>query len=378
MNLFVCALLLFLLHTSDSEDCVIDNRSRKTAWEQQLRKDLILCSDRYEPPDINNTEVFLKLMLKSFYFDSKEEILSINTWLPIFWRDPRLAWKPEEYDGITEVLLPSMLIWTPKLKLFNAVGTASFDEIDFYVNHCRIHNDGSVACIPRILHQSVCSTKLKDWPYDTQNCTFKFGTRSKRERVTFTLNSSRPADDAVVLAAEYGPGWNIIDQTSGEDPNATVQFYFTFVLKRHGVGLAAVVVAPPLVLSALILTSMLMNVDDGIRLALLCFSLLSQLFFLQEISSDIPKNGADTPTVLFYLRSTIILTLMAIGITFILRHLKRKSSPPPIIIMVSTEKIYNSHGKCLIWPRMDGFAKDWSGIAHDREEWKKWKEAFTQ
>ncbi|CAH2060936.1 unnamed protein product, partial [Iphiclides podalirius] len=352
MNVIRCALSIFLIHSCQTKDCVIDNRAPKTAWETQLRKDLIGCSDRHEPPDVNNTQVALKFILKSFYFGSKEENFYINTWLRLSWNDPRLVWDPAKYDGIAEVLLPSMLIWTPILRLYSASRLAGFEDIELYVSQCRISNAGRVECIPRVLHHSVCSTRLKDWPYDTQNCTFEFGTRSKKDRVTFTFNSSR----TVLLGAEYGPGWNIIEHTKREDPNAS-RFYLNFMLERQGEGLAAIIVVPPLVLTLLTLMCMALNFDDGTRLGLLCFSLLNQFFFLQEISSDIPNSGADTPTVLLYLRTSIILTLIAIGITFLLRYLRRKCSPPSNIILMTTEKIIDSYGKYLVWPKWEANLK---------------------
>ncbi|XP_014365844.2 neuronal acetylcholine receptor subunit beta-2 [Papilio machaon] len=338
---------LFLFVTSlRSQSCVIDNRSLSTAWEQKLREELMSCDSRYQPPSINETVVKISFTLKSFYFENDEEIFTISSWVFLNWDDLRLTWNPDHYDGINEVILSSMKIWTPKLSHYSSSGE---DEFDYIMSGCRITAKGRVTCIPRVVHQTVCSTKLTNWPYDTQNCTFEFGSKPGFDRAKFVLGSPRGIK---MFGAEYGPGWTIVDFSKSESNDSkSVKFSFNFIVQREGVGLAALVIVPSLILSLITVMSMTLNVEDKIRLGMLCFGLLGQFIFLQEINSDLPKHSADTPTVLLYLRSSIVLTLLSIGITFVLTHLYTRCKPPPNFILTFNEKVFESYARYIIWPK---------------------------
>ncbi|CAK1595530.1 unnamed protein product [Parnassius mnemosyne] len=357
MIVFSSGLLFFLLCFVKCDESVMDNHSPNTAWEHELRKDLLFRYNSRLPPDEINTQVALKFILKSFYFDDNEEILTIYTWVFLLWNDPRLAWNPDSYDGIMEVLISSFSIWTPRMEIYSITDEdgINFLSIDIRSLLCRVMSNGQVTCIPRFLHRTACSSKLRDWPYDTMNCTFKFGSRSKLNHVTFTFNSSRVM---TMLGAEYGPGWNIINFSSGEDSKSAVKFYLNFILERQGVGLAAVILVPSLLLSILTLLCMVINVNDKTRLGLLCFSLLNQFSFLRKICTDLPKKMSEIPTVLLYLRTSIILTLLAIGITYFLCYIRGKTSPAPNFIEIFIRKMTGRYGKYLIWPRWNARGND--------------------
>ncbi|XP_068624779.1 neuronal acetylcholine receptor subunit beta-2-like [Battus philenor] len=355
MIVFPCVLIFYIIHLTKGDDCVIDNRSPYTAWDQQLRKELIPCADKSKPPNANNTNVSARFQLKSFYFDDNLINFHANIWLHQAWNDPRLKWDPKEYDGITELVISNRNIWTPDLMQYKTTTFQEFYNIEYFIAPCTVSNTGFVTCVLRRVLESVCSVDLKDWPYDTQNCTFKFGKVTKSDLVTFVFNSTRIVS---MFGAEYGPGWNIIDYSDTKYPNGMIQFDFSFILERQAEGLGAIVVVPPLVLAAITLLSMTLNVESRVRLSILCFSLLNHFFFLQEISSDIPKLGLNTPTVLIFLRSSVVITLVAIGITFVLSNLYKRTIPPHNYILILNEKVFETYGKYLIWPRWKPYKLD--------------------
>jgi hypothetical protein len=47
------------------------------------------------------------------------QILTSQAWLKIIWNDPRLAWDPEEWDGINEISLDASQLWIPDIVLYN-------------------------------------------------------------------------------------------------------------------------------------------------------------------------------------------------------------------------------------------------------------------
>lgn len=48
------------------------------------------------------------------------QILTTRGFLAILWTDSRLAWNPEDYDGITKLQVPADQIWIPDITLLNA------------------------------------------------------------------------------------------------------------------------------------------------------------------------------------------------------------------------------------------------------------------
>ncbi|OXB70231.1 UNVERIFIED_CONTAM: hypothetical protein H355_011916, partial [Colinus virginianus] len=59
----------------------------------------------------------------------REQIMTTNVWLTQWgsaehrcwqeWEDYRLTWKPEDFDNMKKVRLPSKHIWLPDVVLYN-------------------------------------------------------------------------------------------------------------------------------------------------------------------------------------------------------------------------------------------------------------------
>ncbi|NXY85357.1 ACHB2 protein, partial [Alcedo cyanopectus] len=49
----------------------------------------------------------------------REQIMTTNVWLTQEWEDYRLTWRPEDFDNMKKVRLPSKHIWLPDVVLYN-------------------------------------------------------------------------------------------------------------------------------------------------------------------------------------------------------------------------------------------------------------------
>ena len=105
------------------------------------------------------------------------------------WKDYKLKWNPDEYNGVREICLPSSDLWNPDVLLYNrlsgsvnhnymkppaslldAVFTCSADEdIDSkYPTNIVVKYDGNISWIPLGLFISSCSidiTVRHEWIY---------------------------------------------------------------------------------------------------------------------------------------------------------------------------------------------------------------------
>ncbi|XP_063630305.1 acetylcholine receptor subunit alpha-like [Cydia splendana] len=337
-------MFLSILHASYSQDCVM-LPTKEDAWDKKLHTDR-MANYRLRQPPRNQSCVPVKVhfQLKTFAFDEYADRFTVKMWTRMIWRDERLTWSPEEYGGINKMVVLATDIWTPSLKLLNSVDP---DYFNMDIEECLVHNNGEVMCVPEQIYESFCIAKLRDWPFDVQNCTLQFGDGDRLSTSRFRFKGK-----GITLGfAEYGNGWNIMQKDLKVDPDSDVQLSFTLTMERQASGLVAVLVGPCFILSILTTTSILMNVNGYIRLGFSCFSLISHFTFLFFIDEFLPKHSGDTPVILFFVRDSIIMTITSVLFTFVLSKIvKRKTVPFEWVSLVSN-KVFFSFGQYLILPR---------------------------
>ncbi len=45
--------------------------------------------------------------------------MTCSVWLKQQWLDPKLAWSPEQYGGVSVLYVPYEMIWVPDIVLYN-------------------------------------------------------------------------------------------------------------------------------------------------------------------------------------------------------------------------------------------------------------------
>jgi hypothetical protein len=102
-------------------------------------------------------------------YDEATNVLSSQIWERYTWKDPRLAWNPEDYDGISVIRLPARMVWIPDIRLYTSYGQPG-DREDV---NAAITNDGTVTWIPPAWYMTRCRPSMQH--QGTVNCTLKFG-----------------------------------------------------------------------------------------------------------------------------------------------------------------------------------------------------------
>lgn len=106
-------------------------------------------------------------------YDRATSVLVTNAWEKMIWTDDRLRWEPEEYNGIQSIRLPSKLVWTPDVKLYNSL--TPIQERD--MTNVVVSHDGSVIWVPTTIYHTLCSEeedgsglgcqfRIGSWTYD--------------------------------------------------------------------------------------------------------------------------------------------------------------------------------------------------------------------
>ena len=109
--------------------------------------------------------------------------LKMNAWLRASWKDFRLTWEPDQYEGVDRLALPGDMIWRPDLSIYNQVTYGAGTGEDSILNNpyqVVIKNDGVIYWIPAIKLHADCSDEgfVPPGPGnspDKQSCHIKLG-----------------------------------------------------------------------------------------------------------------------------------------------------------------------------------------------------------
>ena len=51
--------------------------------------------------------------------DEKNQILTSNIWLSLYWNDDSMQWNTSEYGGVDSVVIQPRNLWIPDILLYN-------------------------------------------------------------------------------------------------------------------------------------------------------------------------------------------------------------------------------------------------------------------
>jgi len=118
----------------------------------------------------DNVHVQIGMTYMCGQFDTETHKLTSRVFERYSWNDSRLAWKPDSYGGVTKIHIPADKIWTPEIRLLNAVG-ASEERDDVSVV---ILNTGTVYWIVPATYKTFCTGNDDDSDH-TYHCRIRLG-----------------------------------------------------------------------------------------------------------------------------------------------------------------------------------------------------------
>lgn len=375
MRLLTLILFLYLSIKYSQEKCLTEI-SKLDMLEFKLKRHLIWCgNDNLIPPNRNKSEpvdVRLSFRLKRFDYKSSEQKFTIYTWTAISWDDKRIKWDPNKYDGVERIVRHGGHIWTPNIKLLNSIEDS---DISYMHSPCEISSDGHVECILRLLFNAKCFTDLREWPRDAQTCSLEFGVYDQEYyngiKNKIRLNFNHRAIS--MFGSEYGSEWDIMDYKQEVNQSDERQLKMSFTLERHAEILVALVIYPSVILSALSLSTLVLDVRRDLRLFLACFSLLCHFYFLSDLAMEIPEHGNNAPNILLYFRGSVIMTIINVALTISMKTLCGKDTTVPAWMATTNKYVFRSYGKFVVFPRWQietlgdkksKNVKDWADFAN--------------
>ncbi|VDL97497.1 unnamed protein product [Schistocephalus solidus] len=121
--------------------------------------------------------------------DEKNQMLTINVWNKITWRDEVLTWDPKDFMGLTSIRLPVDLIWTPDIVLYNYADVRLREQRNVLV---AVDYTGMAFWSPPAIYKSICRIEMKYFPFDYQICYLRFASWTQdSQKLDLTFHENR-------------------------------------------------------------------------------------------------------------------------------------------------------------------------------------------
>uniref|UniRef100_A0A8R1I2I4 Uncharacterized protein n=1 Tax=Caenorhabditis japonica TaxID=281687 RepID=A0A8R1I2I4_CAEJA len=252
------------------------------------------------------------------------------------WRDPKLAWDPDNHNGLTQVVMPRSLVWVPKLFIYNSMDTKDMLTDDRY--DVRVQHTGHVKVNSPQFVSTLCRINIDLFPFDTQFCAIALASPllSVEE---MDVNATQPPVDSYFSG---NAEWQVMNVTVRqmkfmEEGEFRAEVHYILHLNRRPTYYITVIVVPTFLISALsILGIFSPGSNDGPRnekVSLGLGSLLAMTVLLDIVAGAMPKSDA-IPLLGYYIMLVILLCAIGVAVSMAMLSMSRSciqtsKMPPP-------------------------------------------------
>uniref|UniRef100_A0AAY4CFR2 Neuronal acetylcholine receptor subunit alpha-7 n=1 Tax=Denticeps clupeoides TaxID=299321 RepID=A0AAY4CFR2_9TELE len=252
--------------------------------------------------------------------DEKNQVLTTNIWLQLYWNDYYLQWNTSEYPGVSTVRFPDSQIWTPDILLYNSADER-FDAT-FHTN-VLVSSTGACQYLPPGIFKSTCYIDVRWFPFDVQRCDLKFGSWTYGG---WSLDLQMIEADITGYIANGE--WDLVEVPGRRN----VRFYdcckepypdvtFTVVMRRRTLYYGLNLLIPCVLISTLALLVFLLPADSGEKISLGITVLLSLTVFMLLVAEIMPATSDSVPLIAQYFATTMVIVgLSVIATVWVLQY----------------------------------------------------------
>ncbi|KAM6950845.1 neuronal acetylcholine receptor subunit alpha-7a [Lycodopsis pacificus] len=292
--------------------------------QSRLYKDLMAGYNPLVRPVSNDSQsLTVKLgltLMQIMDVDEKNQVLTTNIWLQLFWDDSYLRWDPSAYPGVSNVRFPDHLIWKPDILLYNSADER-FDAT-FHTN-ILVNSSGSCSYIPPGIFKSTCKIDVRWFPFDVQRCELKFGSWTYGG---WSLDLKMLEADITGYTANGE--WDLIEVVGRRNENSYEcceepypDITFTLVMRRRTLFYGLNLLIPCVLISTLALLVFLLPADSGEKISLGITVLLSLTVFMLLVAEIMPATSDSVPLIAQYFATTMVIVgLSVIATVLVLQY----------------------------------------------------------
>ncbi|XP_023282486.1 neuronal acetylcholine receptor subunit alpha-7-like isoform X1 [Seriola lalandi dorsalis] len=252
--------------------------------------------------------------------DEKNQILTTNIWLKLYWNDHYLQWNESEYPGVPNVRFPDNFIWKPDILLYNSADER-FDGT--FRTNILVNSTGACSYIPPGIFKTTCYIDVRWFPFDVQRCDLKFGSWTYGG---FSLDLRMVEADISGYIANGE--WDLVEVQGRrnerfyaccEEPYPDVTF--TVVMRRRTLYYGLNLLIPCVLISTLALLVFLLPADSGEKISLGITVLLSLTVFMLLVAEIMPATSDSVPLIAQYFATTMVIVgLSVIATVLVLQY----------------------------------------------------------
>ncbi|XP_018421322.1 PREDICTED: acetylcholine receptor subunit epsilon-like [Nanorana parkeri] len=270
-------------------------------------------------------EVRLKLTLTNLIsLNEKEETMTTNVWLQLEWDDYRLTWNESDYAGISVLRVSPDMVWLPDIVLENNVD-GQF-EVAYYAN-VLVYSTGYISWLPPAIFRSACAVEVTYFPFDWQNCTLVFRSKTyTAKEITLLLAFAESGDllervdidpEAFTENGEWAikhcPAWKYVNNRYTEEDLQYQEINFGLVIQRKPLFYIVNIIVPCVLISSLVVLVYFLPAKAGGQKCTVSISvLLAQTVFLFLIAQKVPETSLNVPLIGKYLIFVMIVSTIIV------------------------------------------------------------------
>ncbi|XP_061077140.1 neuronal acetylcholine receptor subunit alpha-7 [Conger conger] len=303
--------------------CLLDV-SLQGEHQRRLYNDLMRNYNPLERPVFNDshslTVHFSFSLMQIMDVDEKNQVLTTNIWLQLYWNDHYLQWNTSEYPGVSNVRFPDSQIWKPDILLYNSADER-FDAT-FHTN-VLVNSSGYCQYLPPGIFKSTCYIDVRWFPFDVQRCDLKFGSWTYGG---WSLDLQMIEADTTGYIANGE--WDLVEVPGHRNerfydcckepyPDVT----FTVVMRRRTLYYGLNLLIPCVLISTLALLVFLLPADSGEKISLGITVLLSLTVFMLLVAEIMPATSDSVPLIAQYFATTMVIVgLSVIATVLVLQY----------------------------------------------------------
>ncbi|XP_078527415.1 neuronal acetylcholine receptor subunit alpha-7-like [Lissotriton helveticus] len=298
--------------------------SHQGVYQRTLLKELMKDYNPLERPVANDTQPlgvhFTLSLMQIMDVDEKNQVLTTNIWLQMYWYDVYLRWNQSDYPGVKNVRFASDQLWKPDILLYNSANE-DFDST-FHTN-ILVNSSGYCQWLPPGIFKSSCNIDVRWFPFDIQKCELKFGSWSY-DGWLLDLQMLEADVSGYMANGEWDlvgvPGIrHELYYDCCKEPYPDVTFYVT--MRRRTLYYALNLLIPCVLLSTMSVLVFLLPADSGEKISLGITVLLSLTVFMLLVAEIMPATSDSIPLIGQYFASTMVIVgLSVVATVFVLQY----------------------------------------------------------
>ncbi|XP_071824533.1 neuronal acetylcholine receptor subunit alpha-6-like [Apostichopus japonicus] len=248
--------------------------------------------------------------------NEKDQTITTASWITLTWRDERLTWDPNEFEGSDNVIVYYDEIWTPSIVLTYAVKLDGMQVVTVDRGTIKLYYDGSVVLGTPYIQTTQCQMIIYYFPFDTQTCLLIFTPENQSTKeLNFTTTTSWYPSSIV------NNQWELLAFTA-TNYQADLEFsetlhtfqtgIYSLSLKRDPNYYITTIVIPSTLLCLMSYATFLAPPDSGERIGLGVSMVLGLTVFQLLVTNILPTASKNAPIISTYLTNTFVLSCLAV------------------------------------------------------------------